>query len=190
MRGCPLGAYFSSNSSTLPAAEKTGNMTLRPDSIVYEILYDENSKKAIGVNIIDTQTKEKITFYAKVIFCCASTVSSTNILLQSTSKRFPNGLGNDSGELGRNLMDHHFRVGATADINGYKEIPYFNNRPASFHIPRFQNLGDKDSKKNYLRGYSFQGSASRGDWRMAIKELSFGLDLKEKITKQVESFLA
>ncbi|WOD45118.1 GMC family oxidoreductase [Hwangdonia lutea] len=184
MRGCPLGGYFSSNASTLPAAERTGNMTLRPYSNAYEIVYDERSKKAIGVKIIDTQTKEKLTFYAKVIFCCASTVASTSILLQSKSKRFPNGLGNDSGELGHNLMDHHFRVGATADYDGFKDVTFVDNRPASFHIPRFQNLGDKATKKDYLRGYFFQGTATRGDWRRAIMELSYGLDLKETLKKQ------
>jgi choline dehydrogenase-like flavoprotein len=184
MRGCPIGGYFSSNASTLPAAQRTGNMTIRPFSIAHEILYDDNTKKAIGVRVIDAQTNEKLVFYAKVIFCCASTVDSTSILLQSKSERFPNGLGNDSGELGHNLMDHHFRVGATADYNGFSEVPYFNNRPASFHVPRFQNLGDKASKKSYLRGFSFQGSASRGDWRLAIKELSYGLDLKETLQKQ------
>ena len=182
MRGCPSGSYFSSNSSTLPAAERTGKMTLRPHSIAYEIIYDDTRKKAIGVKIIDAITKEKIIYYAKIIFCCASTVASTSILLQSKSERFPNGLGNDSGVLGHNLMDHHFRVGATGKHKDFKEKHFFNNRPASFHIPRFQNLGNKSSKKEYLRGFSFQGSASRTNWRRAIKELSFGKELKQQIT--------
>ena len=184
MRGCPLGAYFSSNASTLPAAEHTGNMTLRPNSIAYEIIYDDLTKRATGVKVIDTITKEKLVFYSKIIFCCASTVATTSILMQSKSKRFPNGLGNDSGELGHNLMDHHFKVGATAEYYGFEEIKYTNNRPASFHIARFQNLGDASSKKQYLRGYSFQGSASRDNWRRAIKELSYGTDLQDKILKQ------
>ncbi len=118
--------------------------------------------------MIDAITKEKLIFNAKVIFCCASTIASTSILMQSKSKRFPNGLGNDCGELGHNLMDHHFKVGATAEYNGFEGIKYINNRPASFHIPRFQNLGDSDSKKEFLRGYSFQGSASRGNWHSFI----------------------
>ena len=184
MRGCPLGGYFSSNAATLPAAQKTGNMTLRPHSIVHEILYDETTKKAIGVKVIDALTKQKIIFKAKVIFCCASTIASTGILLQSKSARFPNGLGNDSGELGHNLMDHHFRVGATAGHPGFQEVTYVNNRPASFHIPRFQNLGDAATKKNYLRGYSFQGAASRSDWRRLIKEFSYGKELLAEIHKQ------
>ena len=182
MRGCPIGGYFSSNSSTLPAAEKTGNMTLKTNAIVCEILYSKKERKAIGVKVIDSKTKEEQRFYSKVIFCCASTIATTSILLQSKSDTFPNGLGNISGELGHNLMDHHFRVGATAQYNGLEEEPYYNNRPASFHIPRFQNLGDKKTKKSYLRGFSFQGAASRKDWRRAIKELTYGEDLKKQLT--------
>lgn len=182
-RGCPLGAYFSSNSSTLPAAERTGNMTLRPFSIVSEILYDDTTKKASGVKIIDTETHETLEFSADIIFCCASTVASTSILLNSKSERFPNGMGNDSGELGHNLMDHHFRVGATGTTNKFKDVAYVNNRPASFHIPRFRNLGNNDKESAFLRGYSFQGSASRTDWRRGIKELSYGIDFKDELLK-------
>jgi len=182
IRGCPFGAYFSSNSSTLPAAEKTGNMTLRPNSIVHKIVYDAQKELATGVEVIDAESHEKITFSAKIIFCCASTVASTAILLNSTSKRFPNGLGNDSGELGHNLMDHHFKVGATATIEGFDDKFYTGRRPASFHIPRFRNLKGTE-KHNFLRGYSFQGSASRTGWSRAIKELSFGTDLKEELFK-------
>ncbi|MHA7941611.1 GMC oxidoreductase [Formosa sp. 3Alg 14/1] len=184
MRGCPLGAYFSSNSSTLPAAERTGNMTLRVNSVVYEIVYDDKTKKATGVKIIDAITKEKIEYKAKVIFCCASAIASTSILLQSKSERFPNGMGNDSGELGRNLMDHHFRVGATAETDKFSDVSYINNRPTSFHVPRFRNIGDsEDSKNKFLRGYSFQGSASRTDWKRGIKELSYGKDVKDELLK-------
>ncbi|WP_241507204.1 GMC oxidoreductase [Aquimarina sediminis] len=184
MRGCPHGGYFSSNAATLPAAERTGNMVLRANSIVYQIVYGDTLKKATGVIVIDALTKEKIEFSAKIIFCCASTIPTTSILLQSTSKRFPNGLGNDSGELGHNLMDHHFRVGASGTYNGFKDVPYVNNRPASFHIPRFRNLSDNRSQQKFLRGYSFQGAARRSDWRRAIQELSYGEPLKEKLTKQ------
>jgi choline dehydrogenase-like flavoprotein len=183
MRGCPIGGYFSSNASTLPAANRTGNMTLRVNSIVYEIVYDEVSKLATGVKIIDAETKEKIEFSAKVIFCCASTVATTSILLQSKSKRFPNGLGNDSGELGHNLMDHHFKVGARGTHNDFKDKYYEGSRPASFHIPRFRNLKENSTKQKFLRGYSFQGSASRTDWRRAIKELTFGENLKNELMK-------
>ncbi len=183
MRGCPIGGYFSSNSATLPAAERTGNMTLRANSIAYKILYDSTKKKAIGVKIIDALTKEKIEFSAKVIFCCASTAATTSILLQSKSKRFPNGLGNDSGELGHNLMDHHFRVGASATTTNFSNKHYIGNRPASFHIPRFRNLNAEKPEKKFIRGYSFQGSASRTNWRRAIKELSYGEKLKESLLK-------
>jgi choline dehydrogenase-like flavoprotein len=182
IRGCPFGAYFSSNSSTLPAAERTGNMTLRPHSIVHKIVYDAQKKLATGVEVIDAESHEKITFSAKIIFCCASTVASTAILLNSTSERFPNGLGNDSGELGHNLTDHHFKVGATATIEGFDDKFYTGRRPASFHIPRFRNLKGGE-KQQFLRGYSFQGSASRTGWSRAIQELSFGADLKDELFK-------
>ena len=109
MRGCPFGAYFSSNSSTLPTANATGNMTLRPNSIVHEVIYDDATQKATGVKVIDTETKETLVFKGKIIFLCASAIASASILMQSKSDRFPNGLGNDSGELGHNVMDHHFR---------------------------------------------------------------------------------
>ena len=118
VRGCPYGAYFSSNSCTLPAAEKAGNMTLRPNSVVYEIIYDEEKGKAKGVKVLDSETGEQVEYYARIIFLNASTLGSTFILLNSKSNRFPNGLGNDSGELGHNLMDHHFRVGANGEGEG------------------------------------------------------------------------
>ncbi|KAA3634424.1 MAG: GMC family oxidoreductase [Bacteroidetes bacterium] len=183
IRGCPFGAYFSSNSSTLPAAEKTGKMTLKANAIVSKIIYDEQKELATGVEVIDANTHEKFVYQARVIFCCASTVASAAILLNSTSRRFPEGLGNDSGELGHNLMDHHFRVGATAVVEGFDDKYYSGRRPASFHIPRFRNLGDKKTKKNFLRGYGFQGSASRTNWKRAIKELSYGEDLKNSLFK-------
>lgn len=182
-RGCPLGAYFSSNSSTLPAAERTGNMTLRPFSIVSEIIYDDTNKTASGVRIIDAETHDVLEFSAKIIFCCASTVGSTSILLNSKSKRFPTGMGNDSGELGHNMMDHHFRVGASGTTTNFKNISYENNRPASFHIPRFRNLEKSEQDPRFLRGYSFQGSASRTNWRRAIKELSYGKEFKDELLK-------
>ncbi|WP_223552224.1 GMC oxidoreductase [Aestuariivivens sp. NBU2969] len=183
IRGCLFGGYFSSNSSTLPAAAKTGNMTLRPNSIVSKIIYDDAKKLATGVVVIDAVTHEKIQFSAKVIFCCASTVGSTSILLNSTSERFPSGLGNDSGELGHNLMDHHFKVGATASVEGFEDKIYIGQRPTSFHIPRFRNLGDEATKQDYLRGFGFQGSASRSSWQSAIRELSYGEALKDKLLK-------
>ncbi len=183
IRGCPFGAYFSSNSSTLPAAERTGNMTLRPNSIVHEIMYDEKKKMAIGVRVIDTETHEKLEFYAKVIFCCASAIATTSVLLQSKSERFPNGLGNDSGELGHNLMDHHFKVGATAKSDSHLEDYYKGRKPAGFFVPRFRNIDKKSEQKNFVRGYGMQGGASRTDWTRAVGEMSFGKELKEELLK-------
>ena len=182
-RGCPYGAYFSSNSSTLPAAELTGNMTLKPNSLVHEIIYDKNLRKATGVRVIDSNTKEVFDYKAKVIFLCASTVGSTSILMQSISERFPNGMGNDSGELGHNLMDHHFQVGADAIIEGIEEKYYVGRKPAGFYIPRFRNLGGNTNKKNYTRGYGYQGDASRGGVSKNALELGYGSDFKRSITK-------
>ena len=180
-RGCPYGGYFSSNSSTLPAAEKTGNMTLRPNSIVHELIYDEKLGKATGVKVLDGETGEQVEFYAKVIFLCASTFGSTFIMLNSISNRFPNGFGNDSGELGHNIMDHHLNVGASADVDGFDDQYYFGRRANGFYIPRYRNIG-KD-KRDYIRGFGYQGSASRQGWSSAVAELSIGVDLKNAVSK-------
>lgn len=182
MRGCPFGAYFSSNSSTLPAAERTNNMTIRPNSIVHEIIYDDNSKKATGVKVIDTETKEKLVFNAKIIFCCASAIASTSILMQSKSDRFPNGLGNDSGELGHNIMDHHIDAGASGTFDGFQDKYYKGRRPNGIYVPRFRNLGDrKTEKKEFLRGYGYQGGAGRWSISKQADELGYGAEFKEKI---------
>ena len=181
MRGCPYGAYFSSLSSTLPAANDTGNMTMRPNSIVSEIVYDDKLKKATGVKIIDAETREEIVYTSKIIFCCASTVGSTAILMQSKSDRFPDGLGNDSGELGHNIMDHHLAAGASGKIDGFEENYYKGRRPNGIYIPRFANLDDKSPKKNFFRGYGYQGGAGRGTIADHIAELGYGADYKEKM---------
>ncbi len=183
IRGCPFGAYFSSVSSTLPAAERTGNMTLRPDSIVHEIIYDPNTKKATGVKVIDRVTKEAYEFKAKVIFLCASAISSTSILMQSKSDRFPDGIGADSGELGNNLMDHHFKAGARGKVDGFQDKYYKGRKPNGIYIPRFRNLGGDSDMKNFTRGYGYQGGASRGDYEDLVAEASFGKELKEGILK-------
>jgi choline dehydrogenase-like flavoprotein len=180
-RGCPFGAYFSSNSSTLPAAEATGNMTLRPHSVVHEIMYDESTKKATGVKVIDAETNLTYEFKAKVIFVCASTVGSTSILMQSKSNRFPNGMGNDSEELGHNLMDHHFKVGARAKCDDFGDKYYTGRRPGGINIPKFRNIGGSTNRKDFLRGYGYQGGASRGNYNDLIAELSYGKDLKEAV---------
>ncbi len=181
IRGCPFGAYFSSLSSTLPAAEATGNMTLRPDSIVHEIMYDPNTKKATGVKVIDRVTKETFEFKAKVIFLCASAIASTSILMQSKSDRFPNGMGNDSDQLGRNIMDHHLKVGAEGKFDGFEDKYYKGRKPNGIYIPRFRNLGGASDRKEYKRGFGYQGGAGRGNWQESIAELSFGKDLKDAV---------
>ena len=182
-RGCPFGGYFSSNSSTLPAAERTGNMTLRPNSIVYEITYDENSKKATGVNIIDAETHEKIAFKSNIVFLCASAMASVGILLQSKSKEFPNGMGNNHDQLGRNIMDHHYQLGASAKVNGHLDKYYKGRRPNGFYIPRFVNLDEKTKRTDFLRGFGYQGGASRGSWSETVAELGHGPAYKEAILK-------
>lgn len=180
-RGCPYGAYFSSNSSTLPAAEKTGNMTLRPHSIVHSIIYDEKKGKAIGVKVLDAETKAEMEFFSKIIFLNASTLGSTHILLNSTSGRFPNGLGNGSDQLGRNLMDHQYRAGADAKVEGFEDQYYIGRRPNGIYIPRFRNIG-KDKCPDFIRGFGYQGGAGREEWSRGVKEMSFGEDLKNKLT--------
>lgn len=181
IRGCPYGAYYSSNAGALPVAQKTGNMTLRPNSIVYEIIYDEQKGKATGVKVLDGETGEETEFYANIIFLCASTFGSTFIMLNSISNRFPNGFGNDSGELGCNIMDHHLSVGATAQVEGFEDQYYSGRRNNGFYIPRFRNIG-KD-KRNYLRGFGYQGAASREGWSRMVAEMSIGAELKESVTK-------
>lgn len=180
-RGCPYGAYFSSNASTLPAAAKTGNMTLRPHSIVHSIIYDEQKGKAVGVRVIDAETKQEIEFFARIIFLNASTLGSTFIMLNSISKRFPNGLGNGSGQLGRNLMDHQYRVGAEASVEGFDDKYYIGRRPNGIYIPRFRNIGN-DKRTDYVRGFGYQGSASREGWSRGVTELAFGEELKNSLT--------
>jgi choline dehydrogenase-like flavoprotein len=180
MRGCPFGAYFSSPASTLPAAVATGKMTLRPLSIVSEVVYDERLGRATGVRVIDAETLGEHEFSARVIFLGASTLGTTQILLNSTSARFPDGLGNESGELGHNLMDHHFLVGAYGDYGGLEQSYYRGRRPNGVYIPRFRNLKRKQDAK-YLRGFAYAGGASREDWTRTVAELSVGTTLKQAL---------
>lgn len=181
-RGCPFGAYFSTQSATLPAAVKTGNLTLRPFSIVNRILYDKTTKKASGVLVIDAETLETREYRARVIFLCASTLPTTFILLNSIEEgSLPDGLGNTSGQLGHNLMDHHFRCGASARADGYEDQYYYGRRPNGIYIPRFRNLfGDK---REYLRGFGYQGGAGREGWARNVAELSIGAELKNALSE-------
>ena len=158
-------------------------MTLRPNSIVTEVLYDEDKKRASGVRIIDSESNETIEYSAKVIFLCASTVASTSILMQSKSDRFPNGMGNDSEELGHNLMDHHFQVGASGKHDDFKDKYYTGRRPNGIYIPRFRNLGGNTDQKNFIRGYGYQGGGGRNGWSHNVKELGYGAKFKEAILK-------
>jgi choline dehydrogenase-like flavoprotein len=180
-RGCPFGGYFSSNSSTIPAAFQTGNLTLRPFSIVSEIMYDEKTQKATGVRIIDALTREVFEYYAKIIFVNASTIATAGILLNSKSHRFPEGFGNDSGELGHNLMDHHSSAGAQGTHDDFKEFYYKGRRPAGFLIPRFRNLHN-DENLDFLRGYNMQGDGERAEWRNQQAASGFGIDFKKHLT--------
>ena len=182
-RGCPFGSYFSSNSSTLPAAGDTGNMTLRPNSLVHEIMYDADSKRATGVRVIDSETKEVHEFNAKVIFLCASTVPSTSILMQSKSDTFPNGMGNASDQLGRNIMDHHLGVGASAASDDFKDKYYTGRRNNGIYIPRFRNIGGETNQKDFTRGYGYQGGGGRSDWTKQIAEMAYGAAFKEASLK-------
>ncbi len=181
-RGCPFGGYFSSNSATLPAAERTGNMTLRPHSIVHEVVYDEATGLASGVKVIDAESHEKLEFRAKVIFLCASSMASVGILLQSKSTRFPEGIGNNYDQLGRYIMDHHYKLGANAKVPGHLNSYYKGRRPNGFYIPRFVNLPGQPGKE-YLRGFGYQGGASRSDWSEAVAEMGYGESLKKEILK-------
>ncbi len=182
-RGCPYGAYFSSNAVTLPAANATGNLTIRPFSIVQSLIYDESKGKATGVRIIDAETNEVIEYHAKIIFCNASTLSSTQILMNSTSNRFPNGLGNDSGELGHNLMDHTYRVGAMGVVDGFDDQYYKGRRPNGIYIPRYVNLDENTKSDKFVRGYGFQGGGGRGNWGAGANEEDFGGDFKDRMMK-------
>ncbi|SIO23931.1 GMC oxidoreductase [Algoriphagus halophilus] len=182
-RGCPYGAYFSSNAVTLPAANATGNLTIRPFSIAQSIIYDEETGKATGVRIIDSETSEFMEYHAKIIFCNASALSSTQILLNSTSDRFPNGLGNDSGELGHNLMDHTYRVGAMGKVEGFEDQYYKGRRPNGIYIPRYYNLDEGTKNENFVRGFGFQGSGGRAGWSAGSNQENFGGEFKDSLMK-------
>jgi len=179
--GCMFGGYFSTQSSTLPAAVKTGNLTLRPFSIVTRVLYDKDKKRATGVEIIDAETNKTEQFTSKVVFLCASALNSTWVLMNSATDVWPDGLGSSSGELGHNVMDHHFRCGASGRAEGYLDKYVYGKRPNGFYIPRFQNVFS--DKRDYVRGFGYQGSASRNGWGREIAELSIGAELKDALTQ-------
>ncbi len=175
--GCPFGGYFSTQSSTLPAAMKTGKLTLRPFSIVTKINYDKDTKKATGVEVLDAQTNQTIVYNAKVIFLCASALNSSWVLMRSATDVWPDGLGSSSGELGHNVMDHHFRVGGGGEIEGFQDKYYFGFRPTGFYIPRYRNINGE--KRDYIRGFGYQGGAGRSGWGREVAEMSIGGDYKD-----------
>ncbi len=178
-RGCPFGAYFSTQSSTLPAAMKTGNLTLRPFSIVSKILYDKDKKRATGVEVVDAETNKTIEYKAKIIFVCASAFNSTWVLMNSATDIWPDGLGSSSGELGHNVMDHHFRCGAGGRVEGFDDRYEYGRRPVGVYVPRFRNI--YDDKRDYLRGFGYQGGASRQGWGREVAELRLGADFKDML---------
>jgi len=179
--GCPFGGYFSTQSATLPAALKTGNLTVRPWSIVTKILYDKDKKRATGVEVLDAQTMQTYVYKAKIVFLNASTLNSAWILMNSATDIWPDGLGSSSGELGHNLMDHHLGVGVGGTVEGYEDKYYFGRRANGIYIPRFRNFfGDK---RDYLRGFGYQGGASRDGWSRDIAEYTIGKEYKEALTE-------
>jgi choline dehydrogenase-like flavoprotein len=178
-RGCPFGGYFSSNSATLPVAFNTGNLTLRPHAIVMEVIYDKEKKRAKGVRIIDELTMKTEEYFAKIIFLNAGTIASTYLLLNSVSEAFPNGLGNSSDQLGRNLMDHHYHVGAGGSYEGFQDQYTYGRRPNGIYVPRFRNLDEKSKQKDYVRGFGYQGGAGRG----RANGEGIGVEFKESLTE-------
>jgi choline dehydrogenase-like flavoprotein len=182
-RGCITGSYFSSISSTLPAAQKTGRLTLRPYSVVHSLIFDPNAKKVSGVRVIDAQTRNTMEFKGRIFFINASALESTRILLNSTSPEFPNGLANSSGELGHNLMDHHMGAGASGVMPGHEDMMPFGNRPNGIYIPRFRNVNEKTKQKGFLRGYGYQGGGSREGWGRGMHMSGFGADFKNALKK-------
>jgi choline dehydrogenase-like flavoprotein len=178
-RGCITRSYFSAVTATLPAAEKTGRMTLRPHSVVHSVSFDARSRKATAVRVIDARTRATIEFRAKAIFLCASALESVRILLNSSTPEFSNGLANSSGELGHNLMDHVKSGGATATIPGNEDRMVIGRRPNGIYVPRFRNV--KSRQTGFLRGYGFQGGAHREGWERGIAQTGFGLEFKKSI---------
>lgn len=179
--GCPFGAYFSTQSSTLPAARATGNLTLRPWSIVTKILYDKDKKRATGVEVLDAQTNQTYEYKSKIVFLNASTINSAWVLMNSATDIWPDGLGSSSGELGHNLMDHHLSIGASGKVDGYEDKYYFGRRANGVYVPQYRNLfGDK---RDYIRGFGYQGGAGRQGWGREIAELNIGTDLKNALSE-------
>ncbi len=180
-RGCRFGAYFSSLSATLPAANRTGNLTTVTDAVVDSLVYDAGSERVTGVQVVDAHTLERRTHRGRLVFLCASTLASTQILLNSRSEQFPNGLANGSGMLGRNLMDHVGGVRATGTVPGFEDTYEKGRRATDLYVPRFRNVDERDER--FLRGFGFQGGAYRDDWRRGTGTAGIGEAFKEQLQK-------
>jgi choline dehydrogenase-like flavoprotein len=179
--GCPFGGYFSTQSSTLPAAQKTGNLTLRPFSIVTRVLYDKDKKRATGVEVLDSETNKTVEYKSKIVFLNAGTLDSAKILMNSATDVWPDGLGSSSNELGHNLMDHHLGTGASGKVEGYEDKYYFGRRANGIYIPRYRNVGN--DKRDYVRGFGYQGGGTREGWNRQVAEFSIGADFKDALTE-------
>ncbi len=179
--GCPFGGYFSTQSSTLPAAQKTGNLTLRPFSIVTRVLYDKDKKRATGVEVLDSETNKTIEYKSKIVFLNAGTLDSAKILMNSATDVWPDGLGSSSNELGHNLMDHHLGTGASGKMEGYEDKYYFGRRANGIYIPRYRNVGN--DKRDYVRGFGYQGGGTREGWGRQVAEFNIGADFKDALTE-------
>jgi choline dehydrogenase-like flavoprotein len=179
--GCPFGGYFSTQSSTLPAAQKTGNLTLRPFSIVTRVLYDKDKKRATGVEVLDSETNKTVEYKSKIVFLNAGTLDSAKILMNSATDVWPDGLGSSSNELGHNLMDHHLGTGASGKVEGYEDKYYFGRRANGIYIPRYRNVGA--DKRDYVRGFGYQGGGTREGWNRQVAEFSIGADFKDALTE-------
>ena len=183
-RGCPFAGYFSSNAATLPAAAATGKLTLQPDSIVLEVLYDEQKNRASGVRVRDAHTRAVTEYYAPIIFLNASTIATAALLLNSTSRRWPQGLGNSSDQVGRNLMDHFTGTGAEAEFDGMKDEYYYGRKPIGVYVPRYRNVNPASARKDYIRGFGLQGKGGRAEWRENSARLpGFGQDFKKQLVR-------
>ena len=181
-RGCPYGAYYSSLAGSIPAAMRTKRLSILHDSIVSELIYDDKKEKATGIRVINQKTMQVEEYFAKIIFLNAGSMNTAALMLNSKSTRFPTGFGNDSDQVGRNIMDHHLGVGASATIDGFEEDYMFGQRPNALYIPRFRNWGS-DKQASYLRGFGYQGGASRAGWNRGVNADGFGATFKEDLTK-------
>ncbi|MEM9408762.1 MAG: GMC family oxidoreductase [Acidobacteriota bacterium] len=182
-RGCSTSSYYSTQSVALPAARKTGKLTLVPDALIESVLYDKGRNRVTGVRVIDTKSREVTEYKARLVFLCASTLGTARILLHSKSERFPTGLANSSDQVGRNITEHHARVGALGIVEGLEDRYYRGNRPCGTYIPRFRNLGPETKHPDFVRGYGVQGGASRMNWSRGQTAPGFGAGFKESLTR-------